>query len=101
MTLQLRRAPTSLWTTVNPTLAKGEPGYDETLGILKIGDGVKPWTELPSITASMEALVGGGVFLKNVGAVPPTRSGGGSLYVENGSLKFKGSSGTVTILGLA
>lgn len=34
-------------------------------------------------------------------AVPGTPIGGGTVYVEAGSLKYKGSSGTVTLLGLA
>jgi hypothetical protein len=42
----------------------------------------------------------GYVFLANH-AEPATPSGGGVLYVESGSLKYKGSSGTVTTLGPA
>jgi hypothetical protein len=39
------------------------------------------------------------VFLSNQGAPPATQTGGGTLYVEGGALKYKGSSGTVTTLG--
>lgn len=39
-------------------------------------------------------------FLSNTSA-PSTPSGGGYLYVESGALKYKGSSGTVTVLGPA
>jgi hypothetical protein len=35
------------------------------------------------------------------GSAPSTLSGGGVLYVESGALKYKGSSGTITTLGLA
>jgi hypothetical protein len=41
------------------------------------------------------------LFLANQSAAPGTPSGGGVIYVESGSLKFKGSSGTVTTLGVA
>jgi parallel beta-helix repeat protein len=42
------------------------------------------------------------LFIANATVVPSTNpSGGGILYVEAGSLKFRGSSGTVTVLGAA
>lgn len=48
---------------------------------------------------------GGGVkvfFLANCSTVPSSDpSGGGVLYVENGTLKYRGSSGTVTTVGPA
>jgi hypothetical protein len=37
----------------------------------------------------------------NVSSAPATPTGGGVLYVEAGALKYKGSSGTVTVLGPA
>lgn len=43
----------------------------------------------------------GSVFLKNVAAAPATPTGGGVMYVEAGALKYKGSSGTITVLGVA
>ena len=44
MTLQLRRDNTFLGTYV---LQPGEPGFEISSNILKIGDGVKTWSELP------------------------------------------------------
>ena len=46
---------------------------------------------------------GAGVIgIANAGTVPTTNpAGGGVLYVEAGALKFRGSSGTVTVLGPA
>lgn len=43
----------------------------------------------------------GSVFIGNVSPAPGTPSAGAVLYVESGSLKVKGSSGTVTVLGAA
>jgi hypothetical protein len=40
-------------------------------------------------------------LLMQNGTAPSTLSGGGVLYVESGALKYKGSSGTITTLGLA
>lgn len=45
--LQLRRDSSADWTTENPTLALGEPGYDTTRKQLKIGDGATAWDSLP------------------------------------------------------
>jgi hypothetical protein len=51
------------------------------------------------------ATFGGGdkvLFLKEATAVPSTNpTGGGLIYVESGALKYRGTSGTVTTLGVA
>jgi hypothetical protein len=46
-------------------------------------------------------LGGGGIALRNTTSAPATPSGGGALYVEEGVLKYKGSSGTITTLAPA
>jgi hypothetical protein len=42
-----------------------------------------------------------GYLIANAVTVPATPTGGGRLYVEAGALKFKGSSGTVTVIAPA
>lgn len=42
----LRRDTSINWTTNNPVLLLGEPGYETDLGGFKIGDGSTPWTDL-------------------------------------------------------
>lgn len=49
MTIQLRRDTAANWTSVNPVLANGQPGYDTTNNILKIGSGVATWSALTAI----------------------------------------------------
>ena len=44
--ITFRKGPASQWISVNPVLASGEPGYDLTNSILKIGDGVSNWVAL-------------------------------------------------------
>lgn len=44
-----RKGTASQWTSVNPVLASGEPGYDLTNSLLKIGDGISSWTALSGI----------------------------------------------------
>jgi hypothetical protein len=48
-TFQFRRGSSTQWTNTNPVLASGEPGYDITNNIYKIGDGVNNWNNLKSV----------------------------------------------------
>jgi hypothetical protein len=48
-TIQIRKGTSSEWNDANPVLALGEPGYDSTNGIFKIGDGNTPWNDLRPI----------------------------------------------------
>lgn len=46
--------------TINPVLAEGEPGYEVDSGKVKIGDGLRPWSELPYVSGDgvpMSALI--------------------------------------------
>jgi hypothetical protein len=57
---KLRRGIASLWPGV--TLAEGEPGYDTTNNILKIGQtasggGLVTWANLPAINAGVATLI--------------------------------------------
>lgn len=47
--ITFRKGIASQWISVNPVLASGEPGYDLTNSILKIGDGVSNWVSLSGI----------------------------------------------------
>lgn len=44
-----RSDESSNWTAQNPILGKGEPGYELDTTLLKIGDGVTTWNDLPYI----------------------------------------------------
>jgi hypothetical protein len=45
--IQYRRGDTTEWTSVNPILAEGEPGYEKDTGKFKVGNGVDYWNDLP------------------------------------------------------
>jgi hypothetical protein len=45
-TFKLRRGSAVEWSTDNPVLAPGEPGFETDTGMLKIGDGFKLWSDL-------------------------------------------------------
>jgi hypothetical protein len=49
-TFKLKRGLLMRWEETNPILAAGEPGWASDAGVLKIGDGSHPWTELPALT---------------------------------------------------
>ena len=50
--ITFRKGSSSQWNSTNPVLASGEPGYDLSNNILKIGDGVSNWNSLNSINFS-------------------------------------------------
>lgn len=62
--ITFRKGPASQWISVNPVLASGEPGYDLTNSILKIGNGVSNWVSLSGIGSTS---VGGGGSSSSVG----------------------------------
>ncbi len=95
MRIRFRRGTTAQWTARNPVLSSGEPGLDTTTGVLKVGDGVTAWLTLRTTGAGT-----GPTFIANQ-TEPATPAGGGLLYVEAGALKYKGSSGTVTVIAPA
>lgn len=76
--INLRRGTFSEWTTTNPVLSSGEPGYDLTNSILKIGDNTNTWTDLP-LVASSELYV----YAKNTTGNSLTK--GQAVYI-NGAL---------------
>jgi hypothetical protein len=49
VTIKLRRGVLADWERVNPLLAEGEPGWAIDAFILKIGNGVLRWNDLPAI----------------------------------------------------
>lgn len=49
-TFQFKRGLLMRWEEKNPILSAGEPGWASDVHILKIGDGIHPWTELPALT---------------------------------------------------
>lgn len=58
--ITLRKGTFTQWFNTNPVLNSGEPGFDITNNIVKIGDGLNTWTSLP-VTASSDIYV----YVKN------------------------------------
>lgn len=64
--IKIRRGTSSEWSSVNPTLDSGEPGYDTLARTLKVGDSSNSWSSLPEVIFS----------------VNPTAAAGSSKYQE-------------------
>lgn len=64
-----RKGMSSAWATSNPILALGEPGFALDTQMLKIGDGVTRWNDLP-----------GWERVGPVGETGPTGPTGGYVY---------------------
>lgn len=54
-TFQVRRGESEAWKRVDPTLEDGEPGFELDTGLLKIGSGGKPYSELDYINGVYNA----------------------------------------------
>ena len=51
--IQLRRDTAANWTSVNPTLAAGEVGFETDTRLTKVGTGSATWTALPYTATSI------------------------------------------------
>ena len=50
--IQFRRGDNTAW-EADPILASGEPGIDLSNNVLKVGDGLRPWSELYAIGSGL------------------------------------------------
>jgi hypothetical protein len=53
VTIRLRRDPAATWTTNNPKLGLGEPGFETDTNKLKIGNGNDHWNDLDYISGGL------------------------------------------------
>jgi hypothetical protein len=89
--ITFRKGTASQWISANPVLASGEPGYDLTNSILKIGNGVSNWVALSGIGST--SVGGGGSSSTSVieyGSVSnfPASGVGSTIYIstDNGRM---------------
>ena len=54
--IQVRRGTASDWTSVNPTLAAGEVGFESNTRKMKVGDGSTAWSSLDYISSDAPAI---------------------------------------------
>jgi hypothetical protein len=63
--IQLKRGTAARWLVVDPVLLDGQPGCETDTGQMKMGDGVRKWSELD--------------YVGTAGGGPPTGPAGGDL----------------------
>ena len=96
VTIQLRRDLAANWTSVNPVLSSGEPGFETDTGMFKIGNGSTRWNSL-----GYENMLGPQGYQGPQGAQGPqgyqgSSGGGGGGILYGGPLDLDmGSSSTV------
>lgn len=56
-TFKLKRGSAVQWAEVNPILGLGEPGFVYDLNLLKIGNGVTAWNDLPYLAEDQASIV--------------------------------------------
>jgi len=92
--IQIRKGTSAAWTLANPVLASGEPGYDLTDKIFKIGDGVSNWASLGSINLSSSNITD---FNSAISGVLPVKSisAGNNITISsvNGAYTINSSNG--------
>jgi hypothetical protein len=78
--IQWRRDTAANWTSNNPTLAQGEPGFETDTGNYKIGNGSTAWTSLAYGSFTTTAIAG--LFADQASGNDPSApsSGYSSLY---------------------
>jgi hypothetical protein len=97
--IKFRRDTAANWVDADPILAQGEPGFDTTNNILKIGDGTTAWTALPSIYDVNTSIIPGEDNTYDLGA--PDKQWR-DIYVSNGSvyigdIKLSNDNGTLLV----
>ena len=78
VTIMLRNDTASNWTTANPTLSKGEFGFENDTRKFKVGDGVTAWTSLGYV-----GIYEIPIATSSVGGVTTTASGAGTVAVNS------------------
>ena len=106
----LRNDVASNWAIANPILLKGEIGIERDTNKLKIGDGVKSWTQLPyfggeikldgtTIAFNKDGKVSlAGMDDIGVGYTPVADGDGGIVWVKPSETTVEGLSATVNAL---
>lgn len=63
--IQIRRGTNAQWFSTNPTLDSGEPGFDSTNNLLKLGDGTSTWANLSVINSTLTSINVGNLRLSS------------------------------------
>lgn len=90
--IEVRRGVAATWTSVNPTLSSGEPGFETDTGNLKVGDGSTAWTSLPYLYSVTNTVILGDIFYASA-AQAITRLAGNTTVTK----KYLAQTGTGSV----
>ena len=96
--LQFRRGTFAEWAAANPILASGEPGYDITNKILKVGDGTTAFASLSGISGGGGGGGGGSTIFTDLLDTPANYTSSAGLLVKVNSAESAIEFGTVDIV---
>lgn len=91
-TLRVRSGLAANWTTRNPTLALGEFGIEEDTFLIKVGDGIRTWINLPYLNqldsqyfkrTSAGALTFSDSFAQTINNLIASAGGSASLVIND------------------
>lgn len=77
--IQIRRGNSGEWANENPILAQGEPGLELDTNVLKFGDGISTWSELPEAGGSGTVQSVNDLFPDEMGNIQLTASDVGAM----------------------
>lgn len=103
--IQYRRDDAATWTSVNPLLAEGEPGYETDTGKFKVGNGIDNWSALV-YSSGPAGPTGATGPTGPTGAGVPTGGTTGQILAKNSSTNYDTawitlSNGTVTSVDIS
>ena len=96
--LQFRRGTFAEWAAANPILASGEPGYDITNKILKVGDGSTAFASLSGISGGGGGGGGGSTVFTDLLDSPANYTGSAGLVLKVNSSESTVEFGTVDMV---
>ncbi len=97
----LRKGTDAVWSGINPVLSSGEPGYDSTYNLLKVGNGTSSWLDLNPVNLSgtyFNSAVSGLLPVKNIvaGSDISVSSTSGIYTINNTMTSVETSASVVT-----
>lgn len=96
-TIQFRRGPSTEWLDTNPVLASGEPGFDTSANLFKIGDGLTPWSGLVELGRGTPISVTGSNQINEANFLG---LGSVSVVLDGSNIKISGSDTNNTVLSV-
>jgi hypothetical protein len=82
--IQILRGSSATWIDINPILNSGEPGFDSTNNILKIGNGTSNWSTLPVANSALTILNVDNLRLDG-NTIDATNTNGNLIIAPNGT----------------